>query len=175
MTSEPIAIRLESEADYAAVDAVHRAAFADDEDVPRIVERTRASDSYLPDLSLVAVRCVDQHKHEPEEVLGHVLLSRAWIDGGPVLALGPIGVLPEWQRRGIGSRLMRESIERARDSGESLIVLLGHPSYYPRFGFVRAGEVGVTGAWTSDPFMALALRDDHPRGRFEFPPAFDDG
>jgi len=159
-------IRPEREADFAAVHAVHRAAF-DEEDVPRIVELLRESDAYVPELSLVA--------EAGAELIGHVILSRGHLDERRVLALGPIGVLPAHQRRGVGSVLMRASLDRARRLGHELVVLLGHPWYYPRFGFVPARTLGITGAWDSDAFMALELVPGGARGggTFTFPRAFD--
>ena len=161
-------IRPEREADFAAVLRLHREAFGEDE-VPRIVELLRRSEAYVPELSLLAE--VDG------EIVGHVILSRGRLDDRRVLALGPIGVLPAHQRRGIGSELMRVSLERARELGHELVVLLGHPWYYPRFGFVRAATLGITGErdWEGDAFMALELVPGGARGggRFTFPPAFD--
>jgi putative acetyltransferase len=159
-------IRPEREADFAAVTRVHRDAFAQD-DVPRIVELLRPSDAYVPELSLVA--------ELDGEVVGHVILSRGHLDDRRVLALGPIGVLPAHQRSGIGSELMRVSLDRARALGHELVVLLGHPWYYPRFGFVPAATLGITGEWKTDAFMALELVPAGARGggTFTFPRAFD--
>ena len=162
-----VSIRPEREADFAAVLRVHREAFGED-DVPGIVELLRPSDAYVPELSLVA--------ELDGEAVGHVILSRGYLDERRVLALGPIGVLPDHQRTGVGSALMRESLDRARALGHELVVLLGHTSYYPRFGFVPARELGITGAWDTDAFMALELVPGGARGggTFTFPPAFDD-
>jgi putative acetyltransferase len=159
-------IRPESEADFAAVARVHRDAFGQD-DIPQIVELLRPSDAYVPELSLVAE--VDS------EIVGHVILSRGHLDDRRVLALGPIGVVPAHQRRGVGSALMRKSIDRARGLGHELVVLLGHTWYYPRFGFVPARNLGITGEWKTDAFMALELVRGGARdgGVFRFPAAFD--
>ena len=165
MTNE-LSIRPEREADFAAVQRVHREAF-DKDDVPQIVELLRPSDAYIAELSLVAELA--------GEVVGHVILSRGHLDDRRVLALGPIGVLPTHQRGGIGSALMRASLDRARELGHELVVLLGHPWYYPRFGFVPAQRLGITGEWEGDAFMALELVPGGARGggRFSFPSAFD--
>ncbi len=163
-----VTIRPESEADFAAVARIHRDAFGQD-DVPRIVELLRPSDAYVADLSLLAE--VDG------EIVGHVILSRGSLDDRRVLALGPIGVVPAHQRSGIGSELMLVSLTRARELGHELVVLLGHPWYYPRFGFVPAASLGITSAedWPADAFMALELVPGGARGggTFTFPSAFD--
>lgn len=158
-------IRPESESDRDAVARVHRHAFGRDDEA-ELVERLRAGGDYLSELSLVA-------EHDGT-VVGHVALSRARLDGRAVLALGPIGVLPGRQRHGVGSALMRSAVARARESGEQLVVLLGHPEYYPRFGFVPAADLGIRGDFAGPPFMALELVPGGAGGggRFEYAPAF---
>jgi putative acetyltransferase len=163
-----VIIRPEREADFDAIASVHRAAFGRD-DEGAIAERARELGDDVADLSLVA--------ELETRVVGHVLISRARLDGRGVLALGPIGVVPELQRQGIGGALMRETIARARAAGEPLIVLLGHPSYYPRFGFVPASRFGIRPPFDvrDDVFMALEL---HPGaaaggGAFSYSSAFD--
>ncbi|VXC59700.1 Uncharacterized domain protein [Arthrobacter sp. 9AX] len=106
---------------------------------------------YLPGLSVVAVL--------DGEVVGHVISTRGWVGGHDLLGLGPIGVAPRLQRRGIGSALMNESIARANAAGESGIALLGSTEYYPRFGFVPAATLGVLppeDVW-GDHFQLLPL------------------
>ncbi len=139
----------------------------------RLVEALRRSDAFIPALSFVAV--------EHELVIGHLLMTRAWIrsaDGDvPVLALAPMCVLPERQRQGVGHRLVREAIAAARSLGEHHIVVLGHPEYYPRFGFRRASERGVQAPFDvpDEAFMVLSLKDDSGdpiRGVVEYAQAF---
>jgi putative acetyltransferase len=162
-----VAIRPERPDDAKAIAAVHRAAFGKDEE-PAIVERLRAGPDFLPDLSLVA--------EEDGVVVGHTILSRARLDGRPVLALGPISVLPGRQRDGIGAALMDASLEAARNAGEGLVVLLGHPTYYPRFGFVPASRLAITPPFDvgDEFFMALELHPGAAQGggRFAYSPAF---
>ena len=76
-------------------------------------------------------------------VVGHIQFSRAWIGEGPVLLLGPVGVHPDTQRRGIGSALVRAGTNEARARGEVAVILLGDPGYYTRFGFVAGSKVGL--------------------------------
>ncbi|MCT2588041.1 N-acetyltransferase [Actinophytocola sp. S1-96] len=76
-------------------------------------------------------------------VVGHVVCTRAMVGGVPVLGLGPLGVLPEWQRAGVGSALMHAVLGAADALDEPVVVLLGHTGYYPRFGFRPAVELGI--------------------------------
>lgn len=96
---------------------------------------------------------------------------------GIVLALGPIGVLPSAQRRGIGAAVMREALEVARSIGVPAVVLPGHPEYCPRFGFQPARPLGLEAPapWPEDAWMACPLvpRDRLPRGVVRFPRAFE--
>jgi predicted N-acetyltransferase YhbS len=161
-------IRPERADDRDAIEAVTRAAFGKEQEV-RMIEAIRASNGFVPDLSLVVE--VDGR------VAGHVLLSYVELGEGRVLELGPIGVLPEVQRQGIGSALVREALERADALGEPLVLVLGHPWYYPRFGFVRASTLGIEPPGERIPdeaWMAIPLSGYGPglRGRVVFPPAF---
>lgn len=161
-------IRSERPGDAEAIAAVTRAAFGRELEA-RIVAAIRASDRFVPELSLVA----DDHGI----VVGHVILSYVDLGGRRILALGPISVAPERQRRGTGSALMREAIGRADERGEPVIVLLGHPWYYPRFGFRRASELGLEAPGEDIPdeaWMALPLSAYDPslRGRVVLSAAF---
>ncbi len=93
-----------------------------------------------------------------------------------VLVLGPIGVLPARQTEGIGSGLMRRAIGAAVARAEPLIALLGHPGYYPRFGFEPARRLGLEppADWPDDAWMALRLPAWTPdlRGTVHYPPAY---
>lgn len=123
-----------------------------------MIEDIRASDGYIPNLALVGV--LEGH------VVGHALFAYITLQGehpARVMNLGPIGVLPEFQRRGIGSALILEGIHRVRGVNEPLITLLGHDSYYPRFGWRPAREFGIHPDW--DAMMVLPLADDLERFR----------
>ncbi|MHC8503038.1 GNAT family N-acetyltransferase [Pseudonocardia artemisiae] len=116
---------------------MHRAAFAPltPAGAPvvegRLVDQLRAGPWWLPQFSLVAVA-------SNGDVVGHVVATRAVLEpaGTPVLGLGPLGVLPAWQRRGVGSALMDAVLSAAQACDEVLVGLLGDPAYYRRFGFV---------------------------------------
>lgn len=94
------------------------------------------------------------------------------------VGLGPMGVRPEWQRRGIGSALIRAGIEACRARHRGLIVVLGHPEYYPRFGFRSARHIGLRCKWSQDDdhFMYLELETGHAAladGEIDYCPEFD--
>jgi predicted N-acetyltransferase YhbS len=134
-----VAIRLERSADRPAGLEVERAAFGatGDTDVA-IVEAVRDEEGAY---ALVA--------EEGGRVVGHIQFSRAWIGDTPVLALGPIGVLPERQGRGIGSALVAAGLAEARGRGERAVILLGDPGYYGRLGFGPAIALGLRNPFAS--------------------------
>jgi len=92
-------------------------------------------------------------------VVGHILYSPIAVGGAIGAALGPMAVLPEHQRRGIGGRLIDEGQRRLEASGCPFVIVLGHDTYYPRFGFVRASAHGITCEWDvpDEAFMVLVL------------------
>jgi predicted N-acetyltransferase YhbS len=110
------------------------------------------------------------------EVVGHVISTRGWVGSHELLGLGPLGVTPRLQRKGIGSALMKETIARANAAGESGIALLGSPEYYPRFGFVPAATLGVLPpeeAWGEHfQLLPLALWPGGVHGVFRYAEPF---
>lgn len=167
-------IRDEQAGDEAQIRRVVLAAFGTPAEAD-LVEALRASGAWLPRLSLVAV--------EDGEVLGHALFTRATIraDGGTlaIIALAPVAVVPARQRQGIGDALIRAGLAEARASGERIAIVLGHPGYYPRFGFEPAVPRGITCVFArgehASAFMALALQPgalDGVRGVAEYAPPF---
>ncbi len=159
--------RAETGADIAAIDAVNFHAFGRRYE-PDIVIRLRASSAWIPALSYVATR--------DGEVVAHALLSRCHIDRSPALVLGPVAVLPAYQRSGAGGATVRAALDAARDAGEHAVVLLGHPEYYPRFGFRPSTEFGIHGEHDGPAQMALGLAPERPlpRGTIHYPPAWQD-
>jgi putative acetyltransferase len=164
-----LSIRAETPSDRDAIRDLTAAAFGREHEA-RLVDAVRESENFVPELSLVA-------EHEGR-VVGHVLLSYVGLDSRRVLELGPLSVAPDQQRKGIGGALAREALRLAADErGEPLVLLLGHPGYYPRFGFRPAHELGITPPdddIPTDAFMAIPLRayDATLRGRVVFPPPF---
>jgi putative acetyltransferase len=167
-------IRPETAADVAAIDTVNKQAFAGREAEPGLVNAIRLSAGFIPELSLVA--------EQNGQIVGHILFSRIHIqtDNGllPALALAPLAVLPEYQRRGIGSALVRHGLQECQRLGQAVVIVLGHPTYYPRFGFSARlakalecpfGNFGE--AWMALEIIPAALAE--VRGRVVYPPAFD--
>jgi putative acetyltransferase len=147
-------IRPERAADADAIRAVHRGAFLT-EDEARLVDRLRANGHAA--VSLVAE--VDG------SVVGHILFSPVSVVAPsaccPGLGLAPLAVLPAHQRRGVGSALIREGLAVCRREGCPFVVVLGHPGYYPRFGFRRASAVGLSNEYGADEaFLVLELQPD---------------
>lgn len=145
-----LAIRDETPTDVDAVRAVECAAFARDDEA-RLVDCLR--DAGAMTLSLVAAL--------DDEIVGHVALSPVSIDGvvSGVLGLGPMAVAPAFQCCAIGSRLVEEALVRVREWGHAGVIVLGHPDYYPRFGFVPASRFGLRypAPVPDEAFMAAEL------------------
>ncbi|CEG29671.1 GNAT family N-acetyltransferase [Bacillus sp. B-jedd] len=157
-----IIIRQEKTEDYKAVEAVVRQAFANveisDQTEHQLVARLRDSDAYIPELSLVAFIGV--------EVVGHIMFSKAIIGQSETLALAPVSVLPEYQNKGIGTALITEGLDRAKALGFASAIVLGHPGYYPKFGFKKASLWGIKAPWDvpDEVFMAIELKPESLKG-----------
>ena len=147
---------------------LHLAAFAPSTYEAEIVDALRAAGDDVPELCLVAV--------EDGTLTGHVMISRGAVGEHPALALGPIAVQPVRQHEGIGAALMRAAIDRATQTTYPLLALLGHPAYYPRFGFRPGTTFGITTIYDAPPeaWMVLPLPAYEPSitGRFSYPAAF---
>ena len=132
---------------------------------------------FVPELHLVA---------EAEDgLVGDIMYTRGQVvrpsgETLSVLSFGPLSVVPAWQKRGAGSLLVRETLQMARAMGHGAVIILGHPGYYQRFGFIPAREYGLTlpGGAAFDPFMALELLQGylgqaggvfHGSAAFDFP------
>ncbi len=155
-----ISIRPEQPRDIAAVRAINQAAF-DEPAEANIVDLLRDA---CPDaVSLVAV--------EDDRVLGHIFFSPASVRGEhgvtQGMGLAPMAVLPERQRQGIGSLLVEAGIDVMHKRYCPFIIVLGHPEYYPRFGFVPASRYGLSCQWDGVPdeaFMVLILDESAMAG-----------
>lgn len=179
---ERVLIRREAPRDAAVIHAITAAAFAQPgqpagEIVPeaRLVDELRASPAWLPALSLVAESLVAATT--ADEVIGHVLCTRGHVGLAPVLALGPLSVRPDSQRRGVGSALMHAVLGAADALGEPLVALLGDPAYYCRFGFRLAAGYQIeppVPQWQPH-FQVRVLTSYQPelRGTFTYPEPFD--
>ncbi|HEU4492467.1 MAG TPA: N-acetyltransferase [Jiangellales bacterium] len=142
--------------EVATIRAVVRRAFGQ-EDEADLLDALRADPAWLPDLALVAL--LGPAPGGP--VVGHVAGTRLDVGGGAAVALAPLAVDPDHQRRGVGSALVEAQLAAARGLGERLVVVLGDPAYYSRFGFRPARELGITGPYddAGEAFQALPLTD----------------
>ena len=131
----------------------------------KIVRRLKRDGDSL--LSLVA--------HDDSRIVGHVEFSRVLVDGAPLaVTLAPVSVLPGVQKRGIGSGLIRTGLLALEGAGESLVFVLGHADYYPRFGFSAEAAAPFDAPWSGPHFMAKRLADSAPvAGTLTYPAAFD--
>jgi len=163
-----IVIRCEDADERPAVQSVNLEAFgqADEAD---LIDRLHQEGVVL--LSLVAV--------VGTKIAGHILFSRMWIDNAngsiPAVALAPMAVLPSHQRQGVGGRLIRSGLDWLRNRGEQIVIVLGHPDYYPRFGFSTEKARALESPFPSYAFMAMELSLNALGGicgRVRYPVAF---
>jgi len=168
---DSVCIRMENTGDAderAAIRAVNAAAFGGFEEAD-LVDKLRGSEHAIA--SLVA----DLHG----SVAGHIMFSRMWIRTEPGLisavALAPVAVVPEQQRKGIGSLLIQRGLEVLRGRGERIVIVVGHPAYYPRFGFSTDAARLLESPFPREAFMAMELIAgslEGIRGPVVYPPAF---
>ncbi|MEU4194473.1 N-acetyltransferase [Kribbella sp. NPDC026611] len=139
------------EPDVSTVRELTRAAFGRDFEVEYLDKLHSEPACWLPDLLLVATT-PDDHP------VAYSLLSRCHVDDIPILSLGPVAVLPQYQQQGAGSATVNAALATARLRDEPAVVVLGHADYYPRFGFRQATEFGIHHPEHDGPnLMALSL------------------
>lgn len=154
-------IRQETESDWEEVCKVIKKAFEtvgySDHDEHNLVNRLRKSDSFIPELSLVAER--------DEEIIGYILFTKINVNKETLLALAPLAVRPDMQNKGIGSRLVKEGHKKAIALGYKGCIVLGNKEYYERFGYERAGKFHITAPFDvpEDNFLAVELEADSLR------------
>ena len=165
-------IRKEKMEDYNSIYAVVKAAFesADHSDGNEqdLVNALRQSGAYIPELSLVAE--IDGR------IAGHIMFTKVKIGESVQLALAPLSVLPEYQRQGIGSALIREGHKRAGELGYGYSIVLGSEAYYPKAGYVPAKNYGILSPFDvpDENFMACKLDKNAPdvSGAVQYPKEF---
>ena len=154
--------------EHGAIRQVNEAAFgrADEAD---LIDRLRTEGAVLA--SFVA-ECDGQ-------IVGHILISRRWIEAASgsvsAVALAPVAVTPDRQRQGVGGQLIRHGLDWLRGRGEASVLVVGHPDYYPRFGFSSARARAIASPFPPEAFMALELVPaalDGVRGEVRYPSAF---
>lgn len=166
-------IRSETPEDIPAITAVNIEAFGQDGEA-RLVRALRRDGDYIPGLSLVA-------EHEGK-IIGHILFAPVAIESEeayvPAVALAPLSVSSEYQCRGVGSGLIEEGLQACQRLGHRIVIVVGHPGYYPRFGFTAAPVLGIHAPFPCEDnvFMACPLvlgALDGIHGTVRYPPAFD--
>jgi putative acetyltransferase len=166
-----VLIRAEEQRDRAAVRAINVCAFETPAEA-NLVEALR--DQAQPLVSLIA--------EEHGAVVGHIMFSPVSLSDDPtlrIMGLAPMSVAPEHQRQGIGSALVRAGLERCRQLGFGAVVVLGHPAYYPRFGFSSAARLGIGCEYDvpDEAFMVVELEAgffNGASGMVKYHPAFRD-
>lgn len=148
-------IRAEKKAESGTIYQLVALAFGQ-EDESRLIDLLRQDESFIPALSLVAI--------DRDTIIGHILFTQVNIvdqagQSHVSLALAPMAVLPNMQRKGIGGQLIRRGLEVAKELGYSSVIVLGHKDYYPKFGFEPAERWNIQTHYEvpSDYFMGLAL------------------
>lgn len=150
-------IRLEDASDFPAVYNVNSCAFKRITEA-RLVDRLRLSEAFIPELSLVAVG--------EGKVVGYILFTRIEIIDGekrtPSLALAPMAVHPDMQKKGIGTLLIRHGLDKARELGYGSVVVLGHAEYYPQYGFEPTTKWNIKAPFhvPENSFLAIELIKD---------------
>ncbi|MBD2625256.1 GNAT family N-acetyltransferase [Trichormus variabilis] len=164
-------IRCETLLDYPAIAEVNTLAFQGENEA-KLIEKIRSSDRYIPELSLVA--------EIQSKVIAYILYSYIDLVGKeilPVLGLAPLAVHPEFQKQGIGSTLVKASLEIADTRGDAIVIVLGHPAFYTRFGFQPSVDYQIESPFPvpANVFMVKTLSsyDDKYKGKVVYPPAFN--
>jgi putative acetyltransferase len=174
-------IRPELPSEYAIVEAIHLLSFSKafagaGPYEAGVVAKIRQSENFVPELSLVAI--------EEDKPVGHILFSYLGLQDqtGPlrrVMVLAPLAIHPDHQNKGIGTALVQAGLEKLEARQEPLVIVRGHPGYYPRFGFVPSVGLGIRppSGVAEEAYMALALKAYGPeyRGVVVYPAAFDRG
>ncbi|MDY6810504.1 GNAT family N-acetyltransferase [Gordonia sp. HNM0687] len=168
---DQVVCRPEVPADIEGIRALVTAAFGQPDEAD-LVDALRADgEAWIPELSVVATDVDDR-------IVGYALVTRCRVGGEPALALAPCAVTPRLQNRGVGTAVTADVLRRARVTVgvPDLVVVLGHPGFYPRFGFRRASDQGISVSFevSDEALMYLDLDPGHPiaSGEITYPAAF---
>ncbi|MBF2188965.1 N-acetyltransferase [Staphylococcus epidermidis] len=170
-------IRKAKREDYSFTEELIKEAFAhetySDHNEHKLVAKLRQSDTFVPDLSLIAL---DKNK-----IIGQILLSKISIVSGKnstgSLALAPVSVLSAYQNKGVGRQLIQKALETAKNLNFESVIVLGHSDYYPKFGFKKASNWNIEAPFDvpKDTLMAMELKEhalDNVSGVIHYPNAF---
>ena len=152
----PIIIRQETNKDYPKVFNLIKNTFKfaehSDGDEHNLVERLRESNAFIPELSLVA--------EYNNEIIGHILFTKVNVGSTIQLALAPLSVSTNYQRQGVGTKLIKEGHRIAKNLGYEYSIVLGDPNYYSRFGYIPAKTFGIKSPFeiSEEFFMAINLQ-----------------
>ncbi len=164
-------IRKETKEDYKSIYEVNKKAF-NQNDESELIQRIRTSKYFIAELSLVA--------EENGKIIGHILFSKIKIIGEKEyesLSLAPMSVLPKFQKQGIGEKLVKKGLKKAKNLGFDSVIVIGHKDYYPRFGFEKASKWNIKCSFEvpDDAFMAFELKVgalENKSGTVQFPKEF---
>lgn len=163
-----VIVRPAHETDSASIQALNTLAFGGPEE-SRIVESLSLDDDNL--LSLVAIA-------DDDKLIGHIQFFPIHVHGdepGQFAGLGPMCVHPDHQRSGVGGKLINTGLTALRAQGIHKVFVLGHPEYYPKFGFSIEQTAGFAAAWGGPAFMAIELNAGGPEfGELTYPQAFSE-
>lgn len=168
-------IRPETSSDYPAINKVNDLAFGQPNE-GKLIENLRKNQKFVPELSLVA--------EVNGKIVGHILFFPIKIKSAEgkekeTISLAPLAVLPDFQNQGIGGELIKEGLKACQKNGYDSVIVLGHPEYYPKFGFEPAGKWGIRDPFgaPAEAFMALELKHgalEGISGIAEYPEEFND-
>lgn len=150
-------IRQENKKDYAEVYNVIKKAFMSaehcDGNEQDLVVNLRESNNFIPELSLVAI--------DDNKIVGYILFTKIRIGKYEEVALAPLAVLPEYQKQGIGKKLIEEGHKKAKKLGYHYSIVLGSERYYPKLGYVPASQYGIKAPFEvpNENFMAIELNN----------------
>ena len=169
-----IIIRQEEQRDYSEVEELLCVSFSQ-ENESILVQRLRKNPAFIPELSLVA-------EYE-NKIVGYILFFPIIIASGQVhhksLTLAPMAVLPDFQRKGIGKQLVQKGLIKVKEKGFHSVIVVGHPEYYPKFGFKSANIWHIKAPFNipDNVFMAIELKDGALKnvdGTVQYPEEFND-